>query len=98
MTFQRIKKSSQCVSDVSVSNDGKEQINSCSTLGTKLCRDLKISHDNPLFYGSLHTRVSVVNAVSKMSVDSDTFTVYVQLFVLPVSTDNVLLFTLRSEE
>lgn len=42
--------------------------------------------------------MSVVNTVSKMSVDCDTFTVYVQLFVLPVSTYNVLFFTLRSED
>lgn len=80
-----------------MSNDGKEQISSCSTPGTKLCRDLKIGHDNSLFYRSLHTRMSVVNTVIKMSVDSDTFNVYVQLFALPVSTDNVLFFTLRSE-
>lgn len=79
-----------------MSNDGKEQVSSCSTLGTKLCSDLKISHDNTLFYRSLHTRMSVVNTVSKMSVDSDTFAVYVQLFALPVSTDNVFFFTLRS--
>lgn len=80
-----------------MSKDGKEQISSCCTLRAKLCRDLKLSHANPLFYRSLHTRMSVVNKVIKMSVDSGTFNVFVQFFALPVSTENVLFFTLRSE-
>lgn len=41
------------VSGISTSNDGKEQINSCSMLATKLCTDVKISHDDPWFHRSL---------------------------------------------
>jgi len=95
-TFQRVKNLHH-VSGISTSNDGKEQINSCSMLGTMLCTDVKISHDDPFFHRLLCSRISRVNTVITTPVDSNPFGVYVQLFALYVSAGNVLFFTLRSE-
>lgn len=94
--FQRVK-NLHSVSGVTTSNAGKEQINFCSVLGTKLCTDIKISRDDPLFHRSLCSRISMANTVIKMPAGSSPCSAYVQLFALSVSTGNVLFFTLRSE-